>query len=138
LLNILDLFKRSSDSALHPDNNRGWGKVDALAAWTLATGGAFSRPEAYRAEPPRPTPYLRNSGVIFFPVDLPESGLIKIDIYNILGQKVASLRYQGTQSHNLVLWDGRNLSGYFVPDGIYIYRIHTGGWGKFGKITIIN
>jgi serine protease AprX len=138
LLNILDIFKRSSDSSLHPDNNRGWGKVDALAAWTLATGGSFSRPEAYRADPPRPNPYLRNSGVIFFPVDLPESALIKIDIYNILGQKVASLRYQGTQSHNLVLWDGRNISGHFVPDGIYIYRIHTGGWEKFGKITIIN
>lgn len=138
LLNILDIFKRSSDSALHPDNNRGWGKVDALATWTLATGGAFSRPETYRADPPRPNPYLRNSGVIFFPVDLPESALIKIDIYNILGQLVVRLRYQGTQPHNLVLWDGRNLSGHFVPDGIYIYRIHTGGWEKFGKITIIN
>jgi serine protease AprX len=138
LLNILDILKGSSDSALNPDNNRGWGKVDALAAWTLATGGTFKRPEAYYAGSPRPNPYLRNSGVIFFPVDLPESALIRIDIYNILGQLVARLNYHGTHSQNLVVWDVRNFSGHIVPDGMYVYWIHTDKWEKFGKITIIN
>ena len=138
LLNILDILKGSSDSALHPNNNRGWGKVDALTAWTLATGGTFKRPETYYARPTLPNPYLINSGFIFFPVDLPESAFIRIDIYNILGQLVARINYQGTHSQNLVIWDGKNLSGHIVPAGMYVYRIYTDKWEKFGKLTIIN
>lgn len=138
LLNLLDILRRSADSAANPDNNRGWGKVDALAAWSLATGNIFKRPEKYLAEAPRPNPYIRGGGIIFFPVDLPKPALLTIDIYNILGQRVVTLRYQGTQSHNLVLWDGRNFNGHPVPDGIYIFKIHTAEWEKFGKITVIN
>ncbi len=34
-------------------------------------------------------------------------------------------------------WDGRDASGNFVPNGVYFYRVDTGGNVQFGKIVVV-
>ena len=58
---------------------------------------------------------------------LAERSEVKLEIFNILGQRVRSLvtavQNSGPQS---VIWDGRNNLGQFVSSGVYIYRIQAG------------
>jgi hypothetical protein len=58
------------------------------------------------------------------PYDVPEIANIKIDIYNLLGQKVRSLV---TGEHEpgfyRAIWNGKNDQGALVTTGVYIYQI---------------
>lgn len=54
------------------------------------------------------------------------SGEVKLDIYNLMGQKIKTLvsGKQSTDFHS-VKWDGRNDAGIPVTSGVYIYRLKT-------------
>lgn len=58
------------------------------------------------------------------PYDVPEIADVKIDIYNILGQKVRTLV---TGEHEpgfyRAIWNGKNDQGALVTTGVYIYRV---------------
>jgi hypothetical protein len=60
---------------------------------------------------------------------LPEEAKVKIEIYNLLGQKVAAL-VDGVELAGIhsVTWDAHNFSG-----GIYFYRIIAVGEKTFEK-----
>ncbi len=57
---------------------------------------------------------------------LPISGRVSLDIFNIMGQKVATLldSYRDTGYHS-VIWDGHDFNGNTVSSGIYFYRLNT-------------
>jgi serine protease AprX len=137
LLQLLDIMKSSGDQSQYPNNTRGWGKIDALKALTLASGSPYEKPTRINLPPPQPNPYCSGNGVIFFQVDLSEASQVNIDIYNILGQRIKNITYHGTATHNLIPWNVRNYNGLPVSAGIYIYRIYTRDWEGFGKLTVL-
>jgi serine protease AprX len=142
LLQMNDIIKNSGDTAGNPDNERGWGKVDALAAWNLATGltngGAYQKPLTVKLHSPRPNPISKGRGFIFFPIELPEPAVITLNIYNILGQKVFQSEYNGTNTQNLLSWNLHNFFGEIVPAGMYFYRIQIESKLLLGKFIIVN
>ncbi len=70
--------------------------------------------------------------------ELPETADVKLSIYNLQGQQVATLVAQRqTASHYATQWDGRNTSGTRVASGIYIYRIQAGEYSQFKKLTLM-
>jgi subtilisin family serine protease len=138
MLNLLDILRASGDNANSPNNERGWGKVDAIKAWTLASGGSFRPPQSVKLQSPRPNPYFRGNGIVFFRVDLPNLVPIKIQIYSVLGQIIKEINFNGTQAQNLIPWDVKNEKGIPVAAGIYIYRISGSGWEVAGKLSILN
>jgi hypothetical protein len=64
---------------------------------------------------------------------LMKTGQVKLDIYNILGEKVASLvdGVQNAGSHQLV-WSPVNLAS-----GVYLYRLETEGFVQTKKLILI-
>lgn len=58
---------------------------------------------------------------------LPEAAKVKLQIYNLLGQKVVTLidARQRANSYK-VTWNGRDAAGKQLPSGIYIYRLQAG------------
>jgi hypothetical protein len=56
--------------------------------------------------------------------NIPQSGKVKLIIYNILGQKVKTLvdAIQNTGKYS-VIWDGRNEYGNEVGSGVYFYTV---------------
>jgi hypothetical protein len=59
---------------------------------------------------------------------LPRASEVKIEIYNILGQKVRNLLDEGQEpGYKTIRWDGKDRNGTDVSSGIYFYRIvaHT-------------
>jgi serine protease AprX len=137
LLNLLDIIRLSGDNTVHPDNDRGWGKVDAWKALNIVKDRSYQLPQSNSALPVRPNPYFRGSGIIFFPVNLSKALPVTIKIYNTLGQKVTELFYHGMTAHNLFPWDGRNSYGIPVSAGVYIYRISTPKWMIDGKLVVL-
>ncbi|OGC78512.1 MAG: hypothetical protein A2Z27_00160 [candidate division Zixibacteria bacterium RBG_16_50_21] len=57
---------------------------------------------------------------------LPEAAFVKLEIFNILGQRVKTLveTRQGAGFYT-VIWDGKNEAGENVSSGIYFYRLDT-------------
>ncbi|MFZ0390677.1 MAG: carboxypeptidase regulatory-like domain-containing protein, partial [Calditrichia bacterium] len=69
---------------------------------------------------------------------LPQAVDVRLEIYNVLGQKVRTLvnnrmdvgRYE-------VTWDGQNDLGQKVGSGLYIYRIQAGDFVKTQKMILM-
>lgn len=69
---------------------------------------------------------------------LKEISRVKLEIFNVLGQKVRTLvdGQVDTGSHSIV-WDGRNDIGVSIASGVYIYRIKAGNFVKSRKMVLV-
>jgi len=134
-LDMIDILRQSGDNQQPdgPDNDRGWGKVDALEAFKIAT--EYNQvPDAVRLLPNRPNPFHDQTDFVIF---LPDNSFVRVDIFNILGQRVYNLSFPGTIGRNRFQWDGRNSNGQKLGSGIYFCRITTTFGKKVSKITLI-
>lgn len=136
LLTLLHILRKSGDQSSFPNNEKGYGKTDALLAWELAEA-ASSASTGNVVLTPLPNPYYIDNGIIFFPVDLSSAQQIRLQIYNILGQKITEIYQNGMAGRNLVSWDVRNAAGIPLAAGIYIYRISAGSLVSSGKLTLL-
>jgi hypothetical protein len=70
--------------------------------------------------------------------NLPQSGHVTVEVFNIIGQKIRTLvdQYQnaGTQT---VIWDGQNESSDPVASGIYFYRISSDEFTATRKMVLM-
>lgn len=90
----------------------------------------------------RPNPvYLHKRQDSFYctiSFNLPISGDINVDIYNIKGQKVRTLldTYMTSGMHN-IRWDGMDNNGTKVSSGVYLYKISNSYDEKTGRVIIL-
>jgi hypothetical protein len=70
-----------------------------------------------------PNPFNASTQVNFF---LPEDGRVRVDIYNVVGQRVRTLvdDFKSAGEHSVV-WSGANDAGTVVASGVYFIRIST-------------
>ena len=92
---------------------------------TAVTDAAELRPLPPRAAllPNYPNPF--NSGTVI-PFQLATAGRVRLDVYNLLGQRVRVLLDEsvGAGLHQ-VRWDGRDAAGHAVTSGMYLYRLNV-------------
>jgi hypothetical protein len=63
--------------------------------------------------------------------DLPKSGFVRLEIFNVLGQKIKTLvNEQKPAGAHTAVWDGRKDDGNLAASGIYIYRLKTEAYVK--------
>lgn len=81
-------------------------------------------PDGYNLRQNYPNPFNATTQISF---SLPEAAQVKLEIYNVLGQKVKILVDQFMEAGNKrVTWDGTNASGEKVSSGIYFSRFQAG------------
>lgn len=69
---------------------------------------------------------------------LSNSGFVKLDVFNMLGQKIKSLvQAQQPIGSYTVQWDATNDSKIPVASGIYYYRLQAGNFSSSKKMTLI-
>ena len=92
-------------------------------------------PEEYALYQNRPNPF---NPVTVIGYDLPEGAEVRLEIYNLLGQRVRSLvnGWQGAGCYKVV-WDGRDDEGEEVSAGIYLYRLEAGKLSKARKMVLV-
>jgi len=71
-------------------------------------------------------------------VDLPEAATTEITVWNIMGQKVATL-YSGdlNAGHHTLNFDGRDSNGKQLTSGMYLYRVAAGKYNATKKMTLM-
>ena len=58
--------------------------------------------------------------------DLPEPSNVKLEIFNVLGQRVITLKDQTySAGYKEVIWDSKSSSGVEISSGLYFYRIEV-------------
>jgi len=73
-----------------------------------------------------------------FQFSLSKSVHVKIDIFNIVGQKVRTLVDEEMGPGVYVAdWDGRDGNGNFVSSGIYFYRMQAGDFSDMKKMLLL-
>ena len=71
-------------------------------------------------------------------VDLPEAASTKITVWNIMGQKVATLHSGDLNAgHHIVNFDGRDQNGKQLTSGMYFYRVKAGKYNAIKKMTLL-
>jgi len=70
--------------------------------------------------------------------DLPKTTLVRLEIFNTLGQKIRTLidELKAAGSYT-VLWDGRMDFGEPAASGLYIYRLETTDFVKSRKLLLL-
>ena len=71
----------------------------------------------------RPNPFNSQTIISYF---LPKSGLTRLEVFSVTGQRVAVLR-QGNQQagYHRLHWNGLDREGHPLASGMYLYRLVT-------------
>ncbi len=92
-------------------------------------------PDNYFMSQNYPNPFNPSTTIKF---GLPNSGNVKLSIYNMLGQEIKTLVNNslnaGTYS---IIWDGTNNNGIKVTSGAYLYRINANNYIETKKLVLI-
>ncbi len=92
-------------------------------------------PQGYQLYQNYPNPFNPETKIRF---QLPENQRVRINIYNLLGQKVKTLVNQPySQGLHTVQWNGDNDFGEQVASGIYIYRLRSEKFTKSYKCILL-
>jgi hypothetical protein len=82
-----------------------------------------------------PNPFNPATSISFA---VPEPAHVSLEVYNVLGQKVATLidavLQPGYHSHN---WDGCGQNGGSLPSGLYFYRLNAGSFRQTNKMLLL-
>ncbi len=85
--------------------------------------------------PNYPNPFNPTTKISFV---IPKNDLVKLDIFNNIGQKVRSLLNQDYSiGIHEVIWDGKNDNGQKVSAGVYYYRLITGDIQQIRKMLLL-
>lgn len=89
---------------------------------TTSTGtGTNSDPVALRLEQSSPNPATQGASITF---QIPVGGMTRIDVYDILGRRVATPLEEALKpGAHTVWWTGRDDRGRLLAPGVYLYRL---------------
>lgn len=99
---------------------------------TLVTSAEDEKnlPEKFSLLQNYPNPFNPSTNI---PFELNEASRVQINVYSILGQKVASITdQQYSAGSHTITWDASNLSS-----GIYIYQMNASGFSQTKKLILL-
>jgi hypothetical protein len=97
--------------------------------------GGEALPGQFRLAQNYPNPFNPSTEILF---DLPTASHVRLNIFNILGQRVCTLVDETvTAGYHKVTWDGTNDAGSGVPSGIYFYKIDAGDFVQSKKMMML-
>jgi len=98
-------------------------------------GGNLQIPAQYFLSQNYPNPFNPTTSISY---GLPQNCHVKLDIFNLLGQKVATLLDSDQSAgYKTVIWDGKGRDGQEVSTGIYLYKLTSGKHEFSHKMTLL-
>jgi subtilisin family serine protease len=155
---LRDALRASGDHALSPNNDYGWGIIDAYEAALDGQTAIETRPVEIGSVPalaqnsPNPfIPSVTGTTLIRFRVAAPlggpgwavggaSAGEVEVDlaIFDVSGRLVRRLLHAGrTPGDHAVEWDGLDDRGVAVSSSVYYYRLSAGGRAASKKLVLI-
>ena len=108
----------------------------ALSLQTFSTARSTALPTDFALGHNYPNPF--NPSTII-PYQLPTSGHVRLEVFNVLGQRLATLvdAEQSAGMHT-AQWDGTDAAGRAVGAGVYIYRLSSGGMTESRRMVLVD
>lgn len=131
--------KSAFDGDATPNSFYGYGIVDAAAAvnvFGVVIDPGLIIPQSYALYQNFPNPFNLPTTIRF---DVPQSGRVRLEIYNTLGQRVRTLIDADLPARSLheASWDGRDDGGREVASGVYFYRLDAGRFQKTRRMLLL-
>lgn len=102
-------------------------------AYASSNNSQQNLPEVFLLAQNYPNPFNPETTIRFA---LPEKSQVKLEIYNVLGQKVITLiNEEKTAGSYYIKWDGKDMKGRDVSSGIYLYRMTYGNSVQVRKMV---
>lgn len=131
-MQVREALMSTADNAENPDNDRGWGRIDVLAAMG-ASSGASEEPLAHVRSPIRvsPNPFTSTTKISFGAAG---SGPAVLEIFSPSGRRVRSFHLSNLERP--LLWDGRDAAGVPLAQGVYLARLAKGRKASAAKLIL--
>jgi len=98
-------------------------------------GSDDTRPKEFSLSQNYPNPFNPSTNIEF---NLPKAAHVKIDIFNIVGQRVRTLVDEEMEFGNYVVdWDGKDENAHWVSSGIYFYRMKAEDFSDIKKMLLV-
>ena len=92
-------------------------------------------PEEFQITGNYPNPFNPETHICF---ELPVQGLVKVEIFDLTGRKINRIKYAVMESgYHSVVWNGKDVDGFNVSSGVYLYSVKLDNIAKFGKMTLV-
>ncbi len=102
---------------------------------TLVGNNNGLQPSGYALEQNYPNPFNPSTQIVF---SIPQDQRVTIAVFNILGQKVATLLDRTLRAGtHVVTWAGKDDNGFTAPSGVYLYRISTANFTAVKKMMLL-
>ncbi|MBN2708798.1 MAG: T9SS type A sorting domain-containing protein [Calditrichaceae bacterium] len=120
----------SNLTEIHENNNKSWAILNKTSGTAIRDQGDDMLPEAFNLAQNFPNPFNNTTTIRY---QLPDAGMVSLQVFNLLGQKVADLvsEKQIAGSHQISV-DISDLSS-----GIYIYRLRAGAFTDTKKMVLL-
>jgi len=125
----------ASDGVNETEASDGPRSVTFDAGWVLSVDEEMGIPDVFALHQNYPNPFNPVTTIRF---DVPQENHIRMDIYNILGQRVRTLVNSDMQAgYHTIRWNGTNDMGKPLSSGMYIYRIHSSEFTSVKKLVLM-
>lgn len=105
---------------------------------TDVQGNPIKVPEQFTLKQNYPNPFNPMTEIHYALPAGPGDHSVKLEIYNLLGQKVRTLiNEKQTSGEYRTQWFGEDDSGGLVPSGIYVYRLRAGDFVQARKMVFL-
>ena len=92
-------------------------------------------PDRFGLEQNMPNPFNPSTAIGY---QLPEAGMVRLAIYNLIGQEVRVLVNERRNAGSFAAtWDGTDAVGRRVASGIYLYRIQAGSFSATKRMLLL-
>ena len=92
-------------------------------------------PDRYELSAAYPNPF---NPIVTIPFSLPENSYMRLEIYNILGQRVVTLVDQQMRAgYHKRMWNGMNEAGLELSSGVYFVKMRAGRFHAQRKIVLL-
>ena len=108
----------------------------ALPLRALSTARGTALPTDFALGQNYPNPFNPSTVI---PYQLPASGHVRLEVFNVLGQRLATL-VDAEQSAGAYTapWDATDAAGRAVGAGVYIYRLSSGGQTESRRMVLVD
>ena len=111
-----------------------------VAEWTnagkaVAANKLIGLPDELQLQQNAPNPFNSQTVLSYF---LPKSGPVRLELFSVTGQRVATL-HQGPQQagYHQLRWKAQDDEGHSLASGIYFYRLETTNGILTRKLTLL-
>ena len=141
---VFQVYHEQTDEILYVANQMEYSTNDIVGtllepyvidARTLAVGDPGFIPEVFSLAQNYPNPF---NPVTKIGYGLPKSANVRVDVYNLMGENVATLvNKKQNPGYYFITWDSKNNMGIPVSAGVYIYQIRAGDYVKSRKLILL-